>query len=85
MISFILHIFPLKTWFDNRAINEALLEMIQSLQMDNDQVTGIFSTLEKDTANLKNKTQSMTEDAETLREFILLNVLIILCQRVMIY
>ena len=39
-ISFVLHIFSLKTWFDNRAKNEALLEMIQSLQTDNDQLKG---------------------------------------------
>ena len=67
-ISFVLHIFSLKTWFDNRAKNEALLEMIQSLQTDNDQLKGKFSTLEKDTTNLTNKTQSMTEGAETLSE-----------------
>ena len=58
-ISFVLHIFSLKTWFDNRAKNEALLEMIQSSQTDNGQ-------LEKDTINLTNKTQSMTEGAEIL-------------------
>ena len=42
--------------------------MIQSLQTDNDQLKGKFSTLEKDTTNLTNKTQSMTEGAETLSE-----------------
>ena len=44
--------------------------MIQSLQTDNYQLKGKFSTLEKDTANLTNKTQSMTEGAETLSEII---------------
>ena len=56
-ISFVLHIFSLKTWFDNRAKNEALLEMIQSLKTEN-QLNGKFSILEKDTTNLTNKTQS---------------------------
>ena len=42
--------------------------MIQSLQTDNDQLKGKFSILEKDTTNLTNKTQSMTEGAETVSE-----------------
>ena len=42
--------------------------MIQSLQTDNNQIKGKISTLEKDTTNLMNKTQSMTEGAETLSE-----------------
>ena len=42
--------------------------MIQSLQTDNDQLKGKFSILEKDTTNLTNKTQSMTEGAEALSE-----------------
>ena len=42
--------------------------MIQSLQTDNDQLKGKISTLEKDTTNLMNKTQSMTEGAEILSE-----------------
>ena len=45
--------------------------MIQSLQMDNDQLKEKFSTLEKDTTNLTNRTQSMTEGPETLSERIL--------------
>ena len=42
--------------------------MIRSLQTDNNQVKGKISTLEKDTNNLMNKTQSMMEGAETLSE-----------------
>ena len=57
-ISFVLHIFSLKTLFDNRAKNEALLETIESLQTDNDQLKENFNTLEKETTNLTNKTQS---------------------------
>ena len=42
--------------------------MMQSLQTDNGQLKGKFSTLEKDTAKLMTKTQSMTESIETLSE-----------------
>ena len=38
-LSFFLHIISLRKWFDNRAKNEALLEMIQSLQTNNEQLT----------------------------------------------
>ena len=40
--------------------------MIQSLHTNNDQLKRKFSTLEKDTTNLTNKTQSITGDTETL-------------------
>ena len=42
--------------------------MIQSLQTDNDQLEGKFNILEKDTANLTYKIQSMTKGAERLSE-----------------
>ncbi|XP_049979759.1 uncharacterized protein [Alexandromys fortis] len=57
-ISFVLHIFFLKTWFDNRAKNEALLEMVQFLQTDSDLLKGKLKTLEKDEKNLADKTKS---------------------------
>ena len=44
--------------------------MIQSLHTDNDQLKGKIRTLKKDLTNLMNKTQSMTEGAETLSEII---------------
>ena len=42
--------------------------MIQYLQTDIDQLKGKFNTLEKDTTNLTNKTQSMTQGAEAFSE-----------------
>ena len=40
--------------------------MVQSLQTGSNRLKGKFNTLEEDTTNLTNKTQSMTEGAETL-------------------
>ena len=42
--------------------------MIQSSHTDNDQLKGKIRTLKKVLTNLMNKTQSMTEGAETLTE-----------------
>ena len=54
--------------FGNRAKNEAFLEMIQSLQTNNEQLVGKISTLERDTINLMDRIQSVLEGAETLSE-----------------
>ena len=59
--------------------------MIQPLQTENDHLKGKISTLKKDTANLSNKpSQWLRVLRYCLKEFILLNVLIRLCQRVVI-
>lgn len=55
-IIFVIHIIILRKWLNNRAKNEPLLEMIKSLQTDNDRLKGKFSTLEKDKISLTNKT-----------------------------
>ena len=69
--SFFLHIVSLEKWFDNRARNEALLEMMQSFQTNNEQLADRIkaiknqklheknNTFEKDNINLRDKIQSM--------------------------
>ena len=41
-----LHIISLRKWFDNRTKNETLLEMIQSLQTNNEQLADRINTIE---------------------------------------
>ena len=58
---------------------------IEYLQTDNNLLKGKFNTLEKDTAYLTYKTQSMSEGAKTLSERILtVECIIGFCQWVMI-
>lgn len=47
-ISFVLHILSLKIWFDNSAKNEALLEMVKSLQTDTTFLKEKITTTKKD-------------------------------------
>ena len=57
-ISLVLNIFFLKIWFDNRAKNEVLLKMVQSLQTDTRCFKKESGNLKKNMTKLTNKTQS---------------------------
>ena len=48
-LSFFLHIISLRKWFDNKAKNEALLKMIQSLQTKNEQLADSINAVESQT------------------------------------
>ena len=50
--------FLLKIWFDNRAKNEAFLEMVQSFQTETTLLRQEVGNLKKDMTNLTNKTWS---------------------------
>ena len=80
-LSFFLHIISLRKWFDNKAKNEALLEIKQSLLTNNEQLADRIktienqklpdkknNTIEKDSINLANKTQSLSNGIVTLSE-----------------
>ena len=45
-LSFFLYIVSLRKWFDNRAQNEALLEMIQFLQTNNEKLADRINTMD---------------------------------------
>ena len=76
-LNIFLHTISLRIWFDNRAKNEALLEMTQSLQKS--QLTGLIpskiksylkkiNTIEKGNINLTDKIESMSKGTEKLSE-----------------
>lgn len=67
-ISFVFHVILLRKWFDNRAKNEALLEMIQYVETNNEQLFEKTNTIEKDNIYLTDKIQSMSKGAKTLSE-----------------
>ena len=56
-ISFVFHIISIKQWFDNRAKNEAIWEIIQSLQANNGQSVEKINTMERDSINLTELSQ----------------------------
>ena len=51
-VSFVFHIISSRKWFDNRAKNEVLLEMIQSFQSNNGQLVEKINTTERYSINL---------------------------------
>ena len=79
-ISFVFHIISLRSWFGNRAKNEALLEMIQSLQTNNKQLVekvilcrGIASIWQTKSSQCQRVLRHY------LKEFVLLNLIIEIC------
>ena len=65
-ISLILHIISLKKGFDNRAKNERLLEMIQTLQTSNKNLGERIHTTENGNHKLRGKIDSMSMGYETI-------------------
>ena len=65
-ISLIIHIISLKKRFDNRAKNERLLEMIQTLQTSNGKVAERIHTTENGNHKLRGKTDSMSMGYKTI-------------------
>ena len=65
-LSYLFQIIPLRKWYDNISKNQTLLEMIQSLQTNNEQLVEKINTLERDAINLTHKIQSMSKGTEKL-------------------
>lgn len=76
-ISLVIHIIFLKKWPDNRAKNEKLMEMIQTLQRGNERLAERIHSIENDNYHLAGKIYSTDHGNEKLTEKFFS------CQRVM--
>lgn len=78
IINFISHIILLREWLDNIKKNEALLEMRQFLQINNEKLVVMIKSMERDNINLIDKIQFQRVLRHYLIEFMLLNLIIVI-------